>query len=204
MWMIRWACLATLASCVTRMIVRRVALIEFLEQGENLLARVRIEVARRLVGEQNGRVVDQRPGDGHTLLLAAGKLGGLMVQPIGQTQPTEHLARTLACFPFGDVGRVRQRHGHVVQGAGAGQQVEVLEHETESCGSRTIARWSAESVDTSSPSSQYWPDVGRSRQPRMFMSVLLPEPEAPIRATSSPRATFSEIPLSTGTEISPM
>ena len=41
---------------------------------------------------------------------------------------------------------------------------------------RTRARSSADSRDTSSPSSQYSPEVGRSRQPRMFISVLLPEP----------------------------
>ena len=68
---------------------------------------------------------------------------------------------------------------------------------------RTRARWSAESCDTSCPSSQYSPEVGRSRQPRMFISVLLPDPEAPIRATSSPWATLRETPLSTGTAMSP-
>ena len=68
---------------------------------------------------------------------------------------------------------------------------------------RTRARWSLDRDDTFSPSSQYSPEVGRSRQPRMFISVLLPDPEAPIRATSSPRATVTETPLSTGTSMSP-
>ena len=36
------------------------------------------------------------------------------------------------------------------------------------------------------PSSMYVPDVGRSRQPRMFISVDLPEPEVPMMATNSP------------------
>ncbi len=45
------------------------------------------------------------------------------------------------------------------------------------CGSR----------DTSSPSRRYWPEVGRSRQPRMCISVLFPEPDGPMRATYSPR-----------------
>jgi hypothetical protein len=38
----------------------------------------------------------------------------------------------------------------------------------------------------------------------MFISVLLPEPEAPIKATSSPFATVNDMPLSTGTSMSPM
>jgi len=38
----------------------------------------------------------------------------------------------------------------------------------------------------------------------MFMSVLLPDPEVPIKANSSPRATVNDMPLSTGTATSPM
>ena len=33
------------------------------------------------------------------------------------------------------------------------------------------------------PSSRYWPAVGMSRQPRMFISVDLPEPDEPMIAT---------------------
>ena len=35
------------------------------------------------------------------------------------------------------------------------------------------------------------------------MSVVLPEPEAPIKATISPRWMVNEMPLSTGTSTSP-
>ena len=68
---------------------------------------------------------------------------------------------------------------------------------------RTSARWLGVSRLISSPSSQNLPELGRSRQPRMFISVVLPEPEAPISATISPRAIESEMPLSTGTSTSP-
>ena len=37
----------------------------------------------------------------------------------------------------------------------------------------------------------------------MFISVDLPEPDAPISATISPRSMVSDTPLSTGTSISP-
>ena len=37
----------------------------------------------------------------------------------------------------------------------------------------------------------------------MFINVVLPEPEAPISATISPRWIVSEMPLSTGTSTSP-
>src|SRR5262245_3747143 len=63
---------------------------------------------------------------------------------------------------------------------------------------RTTARSSLDSFATSWPSSQYSPEVGRSRQPSVFMRVVLPEPEAPMRATISPRPISSDTPLSTG------
>ena len=68
---------------------------------------------------------------------------------------------------------------------------------------RTSARWLGVSVLISSPSNQNLPELGRSRQPRMFINVDLPEPDAPISATISPRAMDSEMPLSTGTSTSP-
>ena len=42
------------------------------------------------------------------------------------------------------------------------------------------ARSSLLKPETSTPSRKYWPLVGRSRQPRMFIMVDLPEPEAPM------------------------
>ena len=46
---------------------------------------------------------------------------------------------------------------------------------------RTSARWFGVNWLISSPSNQNLPEVGRSRQPRMFISVVLPEPDAPIK-----------------------
>jgi hypothetical protein len=44
------------------------------EQVEDLRAGAAVECAGRLVGEDEGRVVDESAGDRHALLLAAGKL----------------------------------------------------------------------------------------------------------------------------------
>ena len=68
---------------------------------------------------------------------------------------------------------------------------------------RTSARWFGVSRLISWPSNQNSPELGRSRQPRMFINVVLPEPEAPISATSSPWWIVSEMPRSTGTSTSP-
>src|SRR5207253_1669976 len=44
------------------------SLVESADESHDLTARARVEVARRLVAEQNGRPVDQRSSDSHALL----------------------------------------------------------------------------------------------------------------------------------------
>ena len=45
--------------------------VELAEEAENLLARLRVEVAGWLIGDQKGAAVDERAGDRHALLFAA-------------------------------------------------------------------------------------------------------------------------------------
>jgi hypothetical protein len=47
-------------------------------------------------------------------------------------------------------------------------------------------RWPASGSMVAARSSQYEPEVGRSRQPITFMNVDFPEPDGPITATISP------------------
>ena len=46
------------------------------------------------------------------------------------------------------------------------------------------------SFDTGLPSNKYSPDVGTSIMPRIFMSVVFPEPEGPTAASYSPSSIF--------------
>src|SRR5581483_3482990 len=75
----------------------------FLQLGheiENLLGRMGIEIARRLIGDNQGRVGDDGTGNADTLLLAAGKLPGTMMQPIAQpdqVQSGQHLLAPFRC-----------------------------------------------------------------------------------------------------------
>ena len=48
-----------------------------------------VEVAGRLVGEQQRGRGDQRPGHGDPLLLAAGELVRLVVDPVGEAHQLE-------------------------------------------------------------------------------------------------------------------
>ena len=49
-----------------------------------------VEIARGLVGQNQFRLIDQRPGDGDALLLAAGKLRGDVLKR--SLRPTRHRA----------------------------------------------------------------------------------------------------------------
>ncbi len=71
------------------------------QQGQDLLARVRVEVARRLVGEQHRRPVDERPRDRDALLLPAGELGraGGARRSSRPTLPTTSSTHALSTFP---------------------------------------------------------------------------------------------------------
>ncbi len=106
--------------------------IELLEHLEHLFAGPRIQVAGGLVGKEHRRVVDQRSGDGDPLLLTAGELRGLVVQPVGQPHPAKHLRGPPSGLTVTQVfGGIRKRHGHVLDGAGPGQQIETLEDKSQ-------------------------------------------------------------------------
>ena len=53
--------------------------VELLEHGQHFLAGMGVKVAGRLVGKQQRRPVDQRPRDGHPLLLPARQLRWLVM-----------------------------------------------------------------------------------------------------------------------------
>ena len=55
---------------------------ELVEELDDLLAGVEVEVAGRLVGEDDGGVVGEGAGDGDALLLSAGKLVGAVVRNV--------------------------------------------------------------------------------------------------------------------------
>ena len=57
---------------------------QLVEQAHHVRARSGIEVARRLVRQQQGRPAGQRPRNRHALLLAAGKLGRLVIHAVKQ------------------------------------------------------------------------------------------------------------------------
>ena len=59
------------------------------QQGEHLAGGAGVERAGRLVGEDDGRVGDQRAGDRDPLLLAAGQRAGQVPAAVAEADPLE-------------------------------------------------------------------------------------------------------------------
>ncbi len=100
------------ASCVTSTSVTARAAAHRQEQLEDVAPVGAVEVARRLVGEDERRIVGERPGDGDTLLLAARELRRIVMGALGQTHFLEQRRRALARVTPPDQ---LHRHQHVLQ-----------------------------------------------------------------------------------------
>ena len=81
-----WRARPTSSSWVISTMVRP-GRVEPVEDAQHVAGGLGVQVAGRLVGEQQRRRGDQRPGHRDPLLLAAGELVGLVVGPVGQARP---------------------------------------------------------------------------------------------------------------------
>ena len=98
------------------------------EQVENRIAGGGIEIAGRLVGEEDLRTRGHRPGDRDALLLAARKLGGIMGETVAETDRLK--------LPRGDREGIRlagqfQRYRDIFERGHGGKEVEGLEHDAD-------------------------------------------------------------------------
>ena len=179
--------------------------VQLLKERHDLDRHVAVEISRRLVGEQQRRLGDERSRDRHALLLPARQLARLVIQTIAESHASQRFRGELPSCPFQrPVAIVQQRQLDVVERRRPCQQIESLEDEAElliaqvgelDCGS--AHRPACRRASTS-------PDVGVSRQPSMFMSVDLPEPDAPMIAIISPRSALRSTPRSAWTTLSPI
>src|SRR5262245_2688523 len=87
-----------------------------------------VEIAGRLVGDEDGRVRRERAGERHALLLAAGQLGRVVLPPLAQAHGGK-LARG-ALLRVVDTGKL-QRHGDVFQRRHGGNEMEGLKHDAD-------------------------------------------------------------------------
>jgi membrane protease YdiL (CAAX protease family) len=105
--------------------------IQFSQQGNHVGAGAGVEIAGGLVAHQDRGLVDQRPGNGHPLLLAAGELSRMVVEPVGEADFAERLGGSAASFAGGDTAGIDQGKLDILNRRGAWQQVEVLKDKAE-------------------------------------------------------------------------
>ena len=116
--------------CVTITTERPVLMRDVVEQRHDRGAGLRVEIARRLVGENQRRIHHQRPGDGDSLHLAAGQLRRSVLGSISEVHQGQQLQR--AGFDLRHPGAVEQlRHRHVLPCRHRRQQVEELKDESD-------------------------------------------------------------------------
>src|SRR6478735_6726686 len=98
------------------------------QQLEHLGTGARVEVAGRLVGEDDPRPAGERSGDRNALLLTAGELVGLVLEAIGEADGGDHRVVPLGVgLAAGD----RHREGDVLLRGQRRHQVEGLEDEAD-------------------------------------------------------------------------
>src|SRR5512139_1666545 len=85
-----------------------------------------VEVARRLVGPHDRWLGDQRTGDGHALLLAAGELVRAVLRAQSEAHCLQHVEAALSCLTRGGAGE-QERQLDVLHRVEDGDQVERLE-----------------------------------------------------------------------------
>ena len=73
-------------SWVTNTLVVPELQVEVLDLGPHPAAQAGVEVAERLVEQEDERLLDERPTERHALLLAAGHLAGLALQQVGDVE----------------------------------------------------------------------------------------------------------------------
>ena len=89
-----------------------------------------VQVAGRLVAEQESRVGDDGAGNGDALLLSAGELARIMIHALGEADDAERGFNVLAPLGFGELGE-EQRQLDVLKGREHGDEVVHLEDEAD-------------------------------------------------------------------------
>ena len=149
-----------------------------------------VEIAGRLVGDEDRRVGHDGAGDGDALLLAARKLGRVVVQTLAEShcaqarvrrarthRPQRRRARAAARrFPAPSWSARDGRTGTRCRCAGRGS-------------GRARPRRGPRGR---CPSTTTRPESGRSSPAMVISSVDLPEPDGPTRPTASPRPILKE------------
>ena len=103
---------------------------ELAQQRQDLFAGLGIQAAGRLVGQDDRRIVDDRPRDGNSALLAPRELGRKSLDAFFRSRP--NCSRTLKAFSrFSGILSTASGSMHVLDGGEIRQQFQLLEDEAD-------------------------------------------------------------------------
>src|SRR5712692_6379668 len=106
------------------------AAVQFPQQPHYRFAVLGIEVSRRLIGQQDGRLARQRPRHGHALLLPAGELGRVVLHAMRHAYFFERLLNPLLALAGGHTS-VSERQLHILVNRKIADQIEGLKDKTD-------------------------------------------------------------------------
>ncbi len=129
-WSLRGNRCARSCECVTTTSVLPKSAFSWSSEIEHLLCGVRIEISGRLVGEEERRVLDERAGDGDTLLLAARQLAGPVPLACVEADAREQIAGSPSRLVDPEPTDQRGDH-HVVERVLVGEEMMELEDEAD-------------------------------------------------------------------------
>ena len=162
------------------------------QQIDDLPAGGLVEIAGRLVGDQDRRAGRQRAGERHALLLAARQLGRIMAAAARQARPPQARrarARAASATPASSSGTATFSSAVMVG-------IRWNDWNTmPTLRPRKRASASSSSAPKVLAGDRHRAGIGRSRPAMTISSVDLPDPEGPTRPTASPRPILRSMSL---------
>ena len=202
-----WAAIAW--SCVTITIVRFCCSVQGAEDLDDLLARLLVQVAGGLVGQQEAGPGDQRPGDGRPLHFAAGKLARAGASGDAPGRPVSSSSAAAArCSPAvaQDTTRCRGRSSAGPRRFPAWSVPAGGDRTGRSCRTAVaqgVAARRRAGCRSAGPRSGFRPGPGRRACPAGAAACSCPSRSGPTIARNSPWRTLRLRPRSTGTRPGP-
>jgi hypothetical protein len=103
-------------------------LVQFGKDGQDVVGRCGVQVAGRLVGQDQRRVGDNGARNRHALLLSTGELPGIVAQAVAQTDQLQRCGRVVQPLLLLQVGEL-ERQLHVLKRRQHRNQIELLKDE---------------------------------------------------------------------------
>ena len=106
----------------------RAELVDLLQDADDVIGVRRVEIAGRLVGDDDVRMVDDGPGDGHALFLAAGELVREIPHLVGQIDELEDMRHVRGNFPCGPASGLHGKGDVLVGGLVRNEPIILEDH----------------------------------------------------------------------------